>query len=135
MAEGPIRKLPVSGWTLTNNSSTRDRLSIDPVKLIFKVGGKLMECVFCNKKVKIIGKISRQDTCPHCSRDLRCCKQCKFYDPNAYNECREVAAERIIDKERANFCDFFAVRGSKVCSGRYNRTQEAKQALEALFKK
>ena len=94
-----------------------------------------MECVFCNKDVQIKHKICRQDTCPHCHRDLRCCKQCKFYDPNAYNECREVAAERIVDKERANFCDFFAVRGSKACSGSYNRTKEAKEALEALFKK
>ncbi|MBN1625800.1 MAG: hypothetical protein JW944_04685 [Deltaproteobacteria bacterium] len=94
-----------------------------------------MECVFCNKKIKIDGKISRQDTCPHCQRDLRCCRQCKFYDQDAYNGCREVAAERIVDKERANFCDFFVPKGSKAGGGSYNRTREAKQALEALFKK
>ena len=94
-----------------------------------------MECVFCNKDIQIEGKIERQDTCPHCHRDLRCCKQCKFYDQSAYNECREVAAERIVDKERANFCDFFVPRGSKDGGSSYNRTKEAKQALEALFKK
>ena len=94
-----------------------------------------MECVFCNKDIQIEGKIERQDTCPHCHRDLRCCKQCKFYDQSAYNECREVAAERIVDKERANFCDFFVPRGSETGGSSYNRTKEAKQALEALFKK
>ena len=95
-----------------------------------------MECAFCNSEIQIETKISRQDTCPHCNRDLRCCKQCQFYDPGAYNECREVAAERIIDKERANFCDFFTPRGSsKKAGGTYNRTREAKEALEALFKK
>ena len=94
-----------------------------------------MECVFCNKDIPIEGKVNRQDTCPQCNRDLRCCKQCKFYDPNAYNECREVAAERIVDKERANFCDFFMPKGSKGGGGSYNRAKEAKEALEALFKK
>ena len=94
-----------------------------------------MKCSFCNKDVNIEGKISRHDTCPHCNRDLRCCKQCNFYDQDAYNECREVAAERIVDKERANFCDFFTPKGSNDSGGSYNRTKEAKEALEALFKK
>ena len=95
-----------------------------------------MKCIFCNKDVPVKEKISRHDTCPHCNRDLRCCKQCNFYDQSAYNECREVAAERIIDKERANFCDFFVARGSsKGTGGNYSRTKEARKALEALFKK
>lgn len=94
-----------------------------------------MKCSFCHGILKITGNVSRSDTCPHCDRDLRCCKQCKFYDPNAYNECREVAADRITDKERANLCDYFVIRGSKRGSGSVNRTKEAKQALEDLFKK
>jgi len=94
-----------------------------------------MNCAFCHKKVSVEGKITRRDTCPHCNRDLRCCKQCKFYDPGAYNECREVSAERIIDKERANLCDYYLPRGTKGGGGGMNRTLEAKKALEALFKK
>ncbi|MBW1804790.1 MAG: hypothetical protein JRJ06_00175 [Deltaproteobacteria bacterium] len=93
-----------------------------------------MECVFCKKDPQIKGSVGRQDVCPNCHKDLRCCKQCKFYDRSAYNECKEVTAERIIDKERANFCDFFVPRGSNR-GGNFNRTQEAKAALEALFKK
>jgi hypothetical protein len=94
-----------------------------------------MVCAFCNKKIRTRGKVSRQDVCPHCHRDLRCCKQCKYYDQSAYNECKEVAAERIVDKERANFCDFFMLKGSQGGGGSFNRTKEAKEALEALFKK
>ena len=94
-----------------------------------------MECCFCNTETHIEGKVSRQDTCPHCHRDLRCCKQCKFYDQNAYNECKEVMAERIVDKERSNFCDCFIPIGSKGGGGSLNRTKDAKDALEALFKK
>jgi len=92
-----------------------------------------MNCAFCGETVSIEGKVSRNDTCPHCGKDLRCCKQCKFYDPHSYNDCREVLAERIVDKERSNFCDYFVPRGSLV--GNVNKTKEAKRALEALFKK
>jgi hypothetical protein len=92
-----------------------------------------MNCVFCRKHVTVKDKIGRSDTCPHCGRDLRCCKQCKFHDPHAYNECREVSAERVVHKERANFCDYFVAKGSS--RGSVNKTVEAKRALEALFKK
>ncbi len=92
-----------------------------------------MECAFCGGKIKTGKEVSRNDTCPHCGKDVRCCKQCKFYDTHAYNDCREVAAERIVDKERANFCDYYVMRGS--ARGKMNRTQDAKKALEALFQK
>ncbi len=92
-----------------------------------------MECTFCKKKIRIKNRIARSDTCPHCGSDLRCCKQCKFFDPHAYNECKEVQAERVVDKERANFCDFFVAEGKS--NKRVNKKQNAKDALEALFKK
>jgi hypothetical protein len=95
----------------------------------------MLNCAFCNGVLKITGSVGRQDTCPHCDRDLRCCRQCKFYDPHAYNECREVSAERIVDKERANFCDYFVLRGTKGAGRGSNKVKEAKEALEALFKK
>ena len=95
-----------------------------------------MRCVFCSKEINIDSPIGRNDVCPACGHDLRCCKNCNFYDPGAYNECREVMAERIIDKERANFCDYFKPRGdSKQLSGESDKVKEAKKALEALFKK
>ena len=92
-----------------------------------------MNCAFCGQEIVLKDKVGRNDTCSHCGRDLRCCKQCKFYDPHSYNDCREVSAERIVDKERANFCDYFVLKGSR--QGSVNRAQEAKKALEALFKK
>lgn len=94
---------------------------------------EIMNCAFCREKIRITDRVGRKDTCPNCGRDLRCCKQCQFYDSHAYNECREVSAERIVDKERANFCEYFLPRGSH--RGKLDRTKEAKRALEALFKK
>jgi hypothetical protein len=92
-----------------------------------------MKCAFCKKDLEFTGIISRADTCPHCARYLRCCKQCKFYDPRSYNECKEVMAERIVDKERPNFCDFFSLKGPTNESQK--QVEEAKRKLEALFKK
>jgi hypothetical protein len=94
-----------------------------------------MNCAFCRGVLDISGRVGRKDTCPHCMRDLRCCKQCKFYDPKAYNACREVSAQHIIDKERANLCDYFVLRGSPGAVGRVDKAKEARKALEALFKK
>ena len=94
-----------------------------------------MNCFFCRKEFQIGENVGRQDTCPHCNRDLRCCKQCKSYDPHAYNDCREVSAERIVEKERANFCDFFMLRGAGEEGGGLSRDKKAKRALENLFKK
>ena len=96
----------------------------------------MMNCIFCEKEVFVKEKVGRRDTCPHCNHDLHCCRQCEFYDPHAYNDCREVSAERIVDKERSNFCDYYLPRGTEnKPKGNLNRTQEAKEALEALFKK
>ena len=93
----------------------------------------MIRCAFCDNEVDFEGKVSRGDTCPHCHRDLRCCLQCKFYDPGSYNECKEVIAEGVVDKDRANFCDYFVLKGAKGSEG--GREAVAKQALEDLFKK
>jgi len=91
-----------------------------------------MKCVFCGEKIEISGPVGKSDECPRCRRDLHCCRQCKFYDAGAYNECREVSAERVLDKERGNSCEYFTPRGLEFPSE--SRNEEAKKALEALFK-
>ena len=93
----------------------------------------MVRCAFCNREIEFEGRVSRSDTCPHCSRDLRCCLQCQFYDPGSYNECKEVVAERVVDKERENFCDYFILKGAK--ESEFGKKAIAKQALEDLFKK
>jgi hypothetical protein len=93
----------------------------------------VIRCSFCGRQIDLHGRVARGDTCPHCGRDLHCCMQCRFYDPGSYNECREVSAERVVDKERANFCDYFVMRGKT--GKRSGKEALAKQALEQLFKK
>ena len=94
--------------------------------------GKMI-CAFCGQKIDVVDKIGRKDTCQKCSGDLRCCRQCFFFEARAYNECKEIMAERVVDKDRANFCDYFVANNTQ--QGRVNRKKGAKEALEALFKK
>jgi hypothetical protein len=48
-----------------------------------------------------------RDCCEACTAYLHCCRNCDFYEPGASNDCREPNAERVVEKELANFCDYF----------------------------
>ncbi len=58
---------------------------------------------------------------------------CRFFDQKAYNQCREPSAERIIDKEKANFCDYFSLGDS--VGAEISEKDKFLSAAEALFKK
>ena len=58
---------------------------------------------------------------------------CVFYDKTCYNECKEPLAERILEKEKANFCSYFKLRGGDSVSGKTK--DELFSAADALFKK
>ena len=77
--------------------------------------------------------MGRQAQCPACGADLHCCLNCSFYEPGAYNDCRESQAERVLDKAHSNFCDFFSFKGGAKSS--VPASSDAKDKLENLFKK
>jgi hypothetical protein len=75
----------------------------------------------------------RQDSCPKCGRDTRVCFGCVNYERSADNSCLEPQAERVVDKEKANFCDYFK---PKAGAGKATASRDSlKAAAEALFKK
>ncbi|MDH4128039.1 MAG: hypothetical protein OEV44_04760 [Spirochaetota bacterium] len=67
-------------------------------------------CYNCNTEWISDGKPGRQETCVNCDFYLHCCLNCLFYNESSYNECRESRAERVIDKEKSNFCDYFTFK-------------------------
>jgi len=67
-------------------------------------------CYFCRKELDISGRAARGDECPHCGADVKICLNCRFFDPNSYNECSEPQAERVKEKDRSNYCDYFIFR-------------------------
>jgi hypothetical protein len=78
------------------------------------------------------GNIGRREECPHCRADVHVCKNCNFYDPKAYNECRETSADVVREKDRANFCDYFVARTG---ANPMDKAAALRAAAEALFKK
>ena len=79
-------------------------------------------------------KVFRQDVCPNCDSYLRCCLNCRFYDPLAAHECKESAATWTRDKEAANFCDYFEP-GQFVAKKKSTKQDDARKKLDDLFKK
>lgn len=68
-----------------------------------------MTCAGCGADLGRPERVGRRDVCPHCHAELRACRHCRFHDPGRADGCREPQAERVADKTRANFCDYFAL--------------------------
>ena len=77
-----------------------------------------MQCHACQTEIPLgTGEsIGFRDDCDRCHGDLHVCLNCAHHDASAYNECRESNAERVLDKDRANRCDYFRP-GSRVGEG------------------
>lgn len=103
-----------------------------------------MICWKCKKEISL-EKIARSDECPFCHADLHVCKMCDFYESGAHNDCRESSADMVIDKERANFCDYFRpskgalrqvvaeVLEAQGSQGGQDKSAAARNAFNALF--
>ena len=91
-------------------------------------------CHACGKEVVPSDPVGRKDTCPHCRAELRCCLNCFFHEPAVYNECRESQADRVLEKDRANFCEYFRFREGGMPSAA-KPAASARDALDSLFKK
>ncbi|MFA6916007.1 MAG: hypothetical protein WC222_06390 [Parachlamydiales bacterium] len=45
--------------------------------------------------------------CPNCKIDLHCCRQCVYYSPGRPNDCAVPGTEKVMDREKMNFCEEF----------------------------
>lgn len=92
-----------------------------------------MKCFACEHSLdfKLEEKISLREECPKCGQDIHVCKMCKFYDVNSYNECKEPMSDRIVDKEKANYCDYFKLGDINLSDKKDDLLAQA----NALFKK
>jgi hypothetical protein len=91
-------------------------------------------CYSCNKPLDLRAgeKVGRREECPRCMTLLHCCHMCQFFAHEAYNSCREPNAERILDKERTNFCGYFALRAGE--SDEKSAANSLQDAAASLFK-
>lgn len=70
----------------------------------------MIPCYRCGTPIPADKGIYRNTECDNCGADLKVCLHCEFYDPASHWECRESIPERVKDKDRANFCDYFRLR-------------------------
>lgn len=91
-------------------------------------------CHFCGGALDPKMRIVKDTVCPHCGRDLHACVQCRHYDRYAHNQCREPNAEWVTDRERRNFCDYYALSpaGGKG-AGVPDREKAARSKLDSFF--
>lgn len=77
--------------------------------------------------------LGRRETCPSCHAELHVCRLCRHFDPRRAGQCRELAAEPISEKTRANFCGWFVPRPGAYEGGGAAVAQQNRAALDALF--
>ena len=94
-----------------------------------------LQCQACGTAVPYDEPIPRDSECEGCHRDLRCCMNCRHYDPLRNNSCRETEAELVEDTAWRNFCEFFSFNRRSFVAGQgvNPREAEARARLESLF--
>ena len=93
-----------------------------------------LQCWKCGASLNVLMPLSRTETCPGCRAELHSCRMCRHYDPARAGQCRELAADRVSDKTRANFCGWFVPRPDAYRGGGAAVAQSNRAALDALFK-
>ena len=90
-------------------------------------------CHRCGREVQLSSGLQRTDSCPVCLSDLKCCLNCRFFDPHMSNQCREPQVDPVLDKDKANFCELFQI-GEGGLHAKESKDQMLSTA-EALFRK
>lgn len=93
------------------------------------------QCHSCGVELPPDVPIFRETECPNCSRPLKVCLNCTFYERGAQWDCRETIAEPVRDKDRANFCDYFRLRAGPRGNGAANEEQRRAKRARTDFDK
>jgi len=93
-----------------------------------------VDCWKCANVMKdVLLPFSRYEECSQCKADLHVCYACRHYDPAAADACREDRAEFVLDKDRANFCDYFLPGKNAFRRKNQGDSRAAEQQLAELF--
>lgn len=93
-----------------------------------------VQCWKCGAELKhLLLPFSRYEECSTCKADLHACLACRHYDPALSDACREDRAEFILDKDKANFCDYFKVSSKAYRKKDNDEAQVARARLAELF--
>jgi ribosomal protein L40E len=101
------------------------------------VTGKMTHKLVCWKCGADIGALpqplSRRAECLECHGELHVCRMCRHFDPAKAKQCREPMAEEVVDKSKANHCDWFQAKANAYVAADKRKSEDARKALGALF--
>jgi hypothetical protein len=93
-----------------------------------------MQCWKCGVELKnLLLPFSRYEECSNCKVDLHTCMACKNYNSSVSDGCTEDRADFVIDKDKANFCDYFLVNPSAYQKQDNSEAAAARAKLAELF--
>jgi hypothetical protein len=92
-------------------------------------------CHACGAAFDTTGRVGFRDVCERCDVDLHVCLNCRHHDPQRSNECRESQAEQVLDRDRANRCEWFQPGSGAEAGGPDGGAEAAREKLDALFRK
>ncbi len=92
---------------------------------------KIGNCWHCSADLGM-HDYGRETNCPGCGKPTRVCRNCRWYDPSRANQCQEPMAEEVMDKIRANYCEYF--EATVQTGGDGGAADALRRAAEELFK-
>lgn len=93
-----------------------------------------MQCWKCGTELKnLLLPFSRYEECSACKADLHVCLACKNYNSNLSDACQEDRADFVLDKDKANFCDFFKAIPKPYSKQDNAESRAARAKLAELF--
>ena len=93
-----------------------------------------LQCWKCGTELKnILLPFSRYEECSACKADLHVCLACKSYKPSLADACDEDRADFVLDKDKANFCDYFRANPRAYKQQDNSEAKAARAKLAELF--
>ena len=96
----------------------------------------MASCYHCGIQFPDDFEVHRSTECPSCGKDVKVCRNCRFYSPGAHWDCRETIPEPVQDKEKANFCGYFSLNPESLGTRKApdSKRDEALSRFNDLFK-
>ena len=92
------------------------------------------ECWKCGTDLKSVPRpFSRFAECTACKTELHVCRMCRHYNPRYVGQCDHDFADKVLVKDKSNFCSHFRPRSGAYQGGAGGEREKAQEELESLF--
>lgn len=93
-----------------------------------------LRCWKCGADLESVPRpFSRFAECPECRDELHVCRMCRYYDRRYIGECSHDTADKVLIKDKSNFCGHFRPSPHAFEGAGNPRKEKAQQELQSLF--